>query len=163
MSNHSRFFDTNGNACFVPTTDGPTGYDSTPQPGVRLPSRSQCYDGCTINSLPRPPTASCDSTRQPVYLATNGYTLGNSTNGSNQGDIDQLAQLKTSYEGAFEHNGMSAYHTNPMRSWQVLRIPQQISIVTWNSWESEWGPRKVSNVSNHCTMSCRCSISPSEL
>ena len=102
MSNPLRFFDTHGNACFVPTTDGPcyTGYDSTPQPGVRLPSRSQCYDGYTINSRPRP--AGYHSTRQPGYLATNGHTLGNSTNGSNQGDIDYLARLKTSYEGALE-------------------------------------------------------------
>ena len=102
VPNPLRFFDTNGNACFVPTTDGPcyTGCDSTHQPGVRLPSQSQCYDGYTVNSRPRP--AGYNSTRQPGYLATNGYTLGNSTNGSNPGDIDHLAQLKTSYEGALE-------------------------------------------------------------
>ena len=48
-------FDTNGNACYVPT-DGPCydGYSTSPQPGVRLPARSQCYNGCTINSRSRP-------------------------------------------------------------------------------------------------------------
>ena len=65
-----------GNAYFVPTTDGPcyTDFDSdsTPQPGIRL-SRATASQ---INSK-------C-------------FVRGNSTNGSNQGNIDHLAQFDPS-------------------------------------------------------------------
>ena len=72
VSNPLRFFDKHGNACFVPT-DGPcyTGFEpgTTPQPGILL-SRG---------------TAS--------QIGSKCYIRGNSTNGSNQGNIAQLAQF----------------------------------------------------------------------
>ena len=96
VSNHLRFFDKHGNACFVPTTDGPCYVDFEPgtiiHPGIRL----DCGAACQVDSKVY---------RNPKYDSMRG----NSTNGSNQGNTDHLAQIepataqiKTDYEEALQ-------------------------------------------------------------
>ena len=97
VSNPLRFFDEHGDACncFVPT-DGPCyigfGPGTIPQPGIWLDRGTACQVDSKVY-------------RNPMYDSMRG----NSTNGSNQGNIDHLAQIdpalaqrKTTYEGALQ-------------------------------------------------------------
>ena len=107
VSNPLRVFDEHGKACFVPT-DGPCYIGFEPgteiHPGIRLDRGTACQVGPKVYRNPK-----YDPIHQPGYLATNGYTRGNSTNGSNKDNTDCLArapiesttvQIKTDYETA---------------------------------------------------------------
>ena len=71
---------------FVPT-DGPCYIGFKPgteiHPGIQLDCGTACQVGSNVYRNPK-----YDPTHQPGYLATNGYTHGNSTNGSNKDKTD---------------------------------------------------------------------------
>ena len=81
VSNPLRFFDEHGKACFVPT-DGPCYIGFEPgtiiHPGIRLDRGTACQVDLKVYRNPK-----YDSRR------------GNSTNGSNQGNTDHLAQIES--------------------------------------------------------------------
>ena len=86
VSNPLRFFDEHGKASFIPT-NGPCYIGFEPgteiHPGIRLDCGTACQVGPKVYRNPK-----YDPSHQPGYLATNGYTNGNSTNVSNKDRID---------------------------------------------------------------------------
>ena len=158
VSNHLRFSDEHGDACFVPT-DGPcyTGFEpgTILQPGIRLDCR----------------TAS--------QIESKCYIRGSSTNGSNQGKIfpsdqfdpcnidhlDQLdpavAQLNDNYKRALKKllpPKTSASTNKSASTSQYVPIPWNVPPVSGASWTLKGDVKTRFDISSKESQSCKLAI-----
>ena len=156
MSNPLRFFDEHGDACFVPT-DGPCyiGFEpgTIPQPGIRLDRGTACQVDSKV------------------------YMRGNSTNGSNQGNIvpsDQfdpgniehiakldpaLAQLNGDYKRALKRMVLASNKSDSIDSY--VPLPMNFPFASSASWTLKGDVKTqfdISSKESQCKLAIECRV-----